>query len=261
MYQVDAFADQIFKGNPAAVIPLNSWLTTEVMQQVAAENNLAETAFFVQEESGTFLIRWFTPLREVELCGHATLASAHVLYEHLDYELDHCTFNTQKRGKLHIRKTEDGLMMNFPADYGMVVTEQEKQSLANRLHLKLIDVRRGLDDYLMIIEDEKMVREYTPDFRAITEIDARGIILSASAKPPFDFVSRCFFPKYGIEEDPVTGSAHTLLTPYWSEKKGKKKMIALQASKRTGEVICVLDDQRVFLGGQATTFLIGEIFL
>lgn len=260
MYQIDAFAEKLFEGNPAAVVPLREWLTDEVMQQIANENNLAETAFFVPE-NGMFHIRWFTPSTEVELCGHATLASAHVLYEHLGYGFDQCTFQTNNRGALIVIRSDTGLTMDFPADTPATVSNETVLAMSRLLGLSIQDVQKGTDDYLVAVAHHSMVTGYQPDFRAIAEWDARGIILTSPGYSPYDFISRCFFPQFGIDEDPVTGSAHTLLTPYWSAKLGKTKMRAQQASSRTGKLVCEMKGDRVLLGGTAKTYLIGEIHL
>lgn len=260
MYQVDAFADRLFKGNPAAVVPLRSWLPDNIMQNIAAENNLAETAFFVEHQDA-FMIRWFTPTQEVELCGHATLASAHVLYEHLGYQKDQCHFQTQKRGELLVSKSEEGLTMNFPADLPRQISRELYNQIVSVLGLSVINIMQGTDDVLVEVDDPETVIDFIPDFRAISEIMSRGILLTASGGLNFDFVSRCFFPRYGIDEDPVTGSAHTLLTPYWSNKISRKRMVALQASKRSGTLICEQENDRILLTGRAITYLEGEINL
>jgi len=258
IYQVDAFTEHLFHGNPAAVIPLEEWLSDAVMQNISAENNLAETAFFVKEGE-KFRIRWFTPSQEVELCGHATLATAHVLYNHLSYNRDHCTFQTQERGDLIVSRNKHGLAMDFPADKPHELPTYEKLQVQNNLGVDLVEVLKGTDDYLTIVKNARTVLEFRPDLNAISKLKARGVILSAPNHDTYDFVSRCFFPKYGIAEDPVTGSAHTLLTTYWAGKLGKSKMIALQASVRTGVLSCTLVGDRVHLAGNAVTYLIGEI--
>ncbi len=260
LYQVDAFTDHLFGGNPAAVIPLVQWLPDQVMQNIAAENNLAETAFFVKQNE-EFLLRWFTPTREVELCGHATLATAHVLYEHLNFTGQYCIFQTQKRGILKVKKLENGLMMDFPADRVNAIPEREKQIIVGALHLDPLECLKGSDDILVIVHDKAEVLNYQPDYRAIANLDARGIILSSIGDSTYDFISRCFYPKYGIDEDPVTGSAHTLLTPYWSEQLSKTRLIALQASERSGHLVCEVVQDRIHLTGKAITYLTGQITL
>ena len=230
----------------------------QVMQHIAAENNLAETAFFL-ENGQNFEIRWFTPIQEVELCGHATLATAHVLYNHLSYDSDPCVFQTTKRGNLSVSKGKEGLIMDFPADRPKQASATDKMLVEEILGLSLVDLLKGTDDYLAVVDDAKTILEFNPDFEGISRLNSRGIILTAANYRDYDFISRCFFPKYGIDEDPVTGSAHTLLTPYWAGKKDKSKLMALQASARTGNLICTLVADRVHLEGSAVTYLIGEI--
>lgn len=257
LYQVDAFASKVFEGNPAAVCPLDEWLPDELMQQIAMENNLSETAFFV-EENGAFGLRWFTPEAEVDLCGHATLASAHVLYSHLDYDPDAITFES-KGGKLTVSRREDQLVMNFP------VTHVEKTSLPDGIAEALgVDPQacyKGMD-YLLILENQQQVRELSPHFLSLGKLDARGVIVTAPAnEKEFDFVSRFFAPAVGVNEDPVTGSAHTALTPYWADRLGKNSLKAKQISRRGGTLTCKLIGDRVELGGKAQTFCIGKIEL
>ncbi|MCB0667765.1 MAG: PhzF family phenazine biosynthesis protein [Saprospiraceae bacterium] len=260
LYQVDAFTNRLFHGNPAAVVPLKFWLDDDVMQRIAAENNLAETAFFVRD-GDEFDIRWFTPSKEVELCGHATLASAHVLFCHEKHPSKRCTFKTRHRGKLTVERTAEYLIMDFPVDPPQKVAGETELKLSQTLDLSIRDIRRGLDDFLVVVDNPEIIIEYQPDFRKIAELDARGLIISSATDTKYDFVSRCFFPRFGIDEDPVTGSAHTLLTPYWSEQLGKKTLMAKQASHRTGEITCEMKDNRVLLGGKAITYLIGEIYV
>lgn len=260
LYQVDAFTNRLFHGNPAAVVPLKIWLEDDIMQRIASENNLAETAFFVRD-GDEFDIRWFTPSKEVELCGHATLACAHVLFSHKKHPSNVCIFNTRHRGKLIVERTAEYLIMDFPADPPQKVVGEMGLTLSQTLDLPIKDIRRGLDDFLVVVEDPEIITEYQPDFRTIAELDARGLIISSATDTKYDFISRCFFPRFGIDEDPVTGSAHTLLTPYWSEQLGKKKLMARQASGRTGEITCEMKDNRVLLGGKAVTYLIGEFYI
>lgn len=258
LYQVDAFADNIFEGNPAAVCPLDEWLPDDKLRQIAMENNLSETAFFVREE-GSYRLRWFTPATEVDLCGHATLASAHVLFEHMDFDEKEIRFNSNS-GILSVRKEDDKLLMNFP-------TAELNETLPPRF----LDDAIGLPpqelyedtDYLSVVEYEDQVRTLDPDIRALKKADVRGIIVTAPAddSSDFDFVSRFFGPAVGVDEDPVTGSAHTMLTPYWSRRLGKNELIGRQVSHRGGTVYCHLQDDRVELGGRACTFLQGEIEL
>lgn len=254
LYQVDAFTNQLFKGNPAAVVPLTTWLPDETMQAIAAENNLAETAFIVPKGED-FELRWFTPAIEVRLCGHATLATAFVLFEQLNYQNKSIRFHT-KSGILTVEKEEDFLVMNFPADE---LEEVEVLKIAqDGLGAKVEAFYKGKDDYLAVLDSQETVEKLTPDFRILAQLESRGIIATAKGEK-FDFISRGFFPQAGIDEDPVTGSAHTTLTPYWSEVLDKKTLTARQLSKRTGDLICTLEGDRVLLKGQAVLYLVGKI--
>ncbi len=253
IYQVDAFTRKLFSGNPAAVCPLESWLPVATMQKIAMENNLSETAFFV-DEGDTYGLRWFTPTVEVDLCGHATLATAHVLFNHLNYDGDEITFST-KSGLLTVKKSGDALLMNFPADE-MPETDPP-DVLFDGLGLRSDKVFRS-DDYMVVLDNEYDVADLTPDFRLLSEVDARGIIVTAPGID-VDFVSRFFGPQSGVDEDPVTGSAHTKLTPYWAKVLGKNKLTARQISDRGGDLICELKGDRVELQGHAVSYLSGEI--
>lgn len=257
LYQVDAFTDQLFSGNPAAVCPLSEWLPDELMQQIAAENNLAETAFFVRDGSD-YHLRWFTPAVEVDLCGHATLATAHILFEHLDYRHDEVSFQTRS-GQLVVRRAEAGrYTMNFPAD--KLATCESPQAIIDGLGLHPLACFRGRDDFMAVVDSQSTLESLAPDFRQIGCLDARGVIVTAPGDG-VDFVSRCFYTPAGIDEDPVTGSAHTSLTPYWSEQLGKTEMEARQLSPRGGTVLCKQLGLRVELTGGAKTFFEGRMFL
>jgi len=254
IYQVDAFATEIFEGNPAAVCPLDSWLSDYAMQQIAMENNLSETAFFVRQADGTYRLRWFTPSTEVDLCGHATLASAHVLFEHLDFSEDTIRFDSNS-GELTVERSGDKLTMDFPA------CKLNKASMPKHLEEAVGVPARELykdTDYLYVVENEEQVQNLDPDIRMMKTVEARGIIVTAPGKE-YDFVSRFFAPAAGVDEDPVTGSAHTMLTPYWSRRLGKKKLIGRQISSRGGTVYCEDKDDRVSLSGTARTFMQGQI--
>lgn len=257
IYQVDAFASNVFKGNPAAVVPLDYWLETEIMQQIAAENNLSETAFYVPDR-GNYHIRWFTPMKEVDLCGHATLATAHVLFQH-DKLLKRSIHFQSRKGLLSVMKTDLGYQMDFPADQPLPVVDL-KGMIESSIGVKPLELFQGSDDYLAILGSEEQVISCIPDYRRLSEIETRGLIISATGKA-VDFVSRGFFPRYGIDEDPVTGSAHTLLTPYWSKKLGKKKLSAIQVSNRRGHLLCELKHDRVLISGTAITYLEGNIYV
>lgn len=265
LYQVDAFADNLFEGNPAAVCPLESWLPDELLQDIARENNLSETAFFVNNgESGAYRLRWFTPEAEVDLCGHATLASAHVLFEHLGCKEERIVFDSNSGDLMVGREVHNEttwLVMDFPA------AEYQKQAppmeLYNAMGIMPVEVYEG-KDYLWVLESEEEVRKVEPDMRKLKDVDTRGVIVTApGAHEEIDFVSRFFAPAVGVDEDPVTGSTHTLLIPYWSDRLKKGEMLARQVSTRGGTLRCRLmgDTGRVEIAGKAQTFLSGTIIL
>ncbi len=255
LFQIDAFTDRVFQGNPAAVCVMGEWPEEEIMQKVAAENNLAETAFLVPYEDGYF-IRWFTPKVEIDLCGHATLAAAYVLYEYFYYTDAKINFFTKNSGNLWIEKKGDTLSMNFPVDKFKKTTLPE--SLKNAFEIQPKEVYKGRTDYMLVYENELQIRNMQPKLDLIKNTDCRGVIITAEGES-YDVVSRFFAPGLGIPEDPVTGSAHTTLTPYWTERLMKKVLHAKQLSERTGEIICHLQGERVMLEGKAVTFLEGEI--
>ncbi len=252
LYQVDAFSHRVFGGNPAAVVPLDNWLPDDTLQQIATENNLSETAYLVPEAQG-YRLRWFTPAAEVRLCGHATLASAHVLFQHLQHADSTIVFHTLS-GPLTVSRTAEGYAMDFPAD----TPRPSELSRTVRQLIGLPDARvlQGKDDLLAILADEESVREIDVDFAALSKIPVRGLIVSAPGDT-VDFVSRCFYPRYGISEDPVTGSAHCLLTPYWADLLNKPQLSARQLSARGGALQCTWHGERVVLVGQAVTYLTG----
>tara|TARA_Y100000994_G_C15645665_1_gene423166 strand:- start:388 stop:1176 length:789 start_codon:yes stop_codon:yes gene_type:complete len=255
MYQVDAFADKLFSGNPAAVVILESPLKDNVMQSIAAENNLSETAFVSIHESPV-TIRWFTPSIEVDLCGHATLASARILFDYYpDIAREEINFHS-KSGVLKITKIDDGLCLNFPADQPV---ETEIDSLfIEILGIEPLKLLRGKDDYLAVFENQKQIEDMQPKLPLLKKINARGLVISAPGDE-VDFVSRCFYPEAGIEEDPVTGSAHTMLTPYWANKFNKEELEAHQLSKRGGKLNCRLVNDRVFISGDSVIYFEGTI--
>jgi len=257
VYVVNAFAESTFGGNPAAVIYLREWLTEALMQQIAAQHNLAETAYIIPQEDD-YAIRWFTPEVEVALCGHATLASAHVFYEHLGYKKDKITFHS-KSGPLHVSKRNDGkLELDFPADFA---AETERLPIFEQgLKVEPLEVYRGKDDYMAVLASQQTVEKLSPDFGILAQLQSRGIIVTAKGDA-VDFVSRCFFPQSGIDEDPVTGSAHTVMAPYWADKLGKDKLSAIQLSKRKGYLECEIVGNRVLISGHARTYLEGDIFI
>jgi PhzF family phenazine biosynthesis protein len=255
IYQVDAFTTDVFGGNPAAVCPLEEWLPDELMQNIAMENNLAETAFFVQEDAG-YRLRWFTPVTEVQLCGHATLASAHVLFEHLGYEEEIIEFETLS-GPLSVRKDGAQLVMDFPAS--AFDPTDTPPLLEQALGIECREVYLDMD-YMCVVDGEEQLRTLDPNMRLLAKIDGRGVIATAASdREGIDFVSRFFAPSAGVDEDPVTGSAHTMLTPYWSSQLGKKTLVGRQISQRGGTVYCRLEEDRVNLSGQAQTYLQGGI--
>ena len=253
LYQVDAFAERVFEGNPAAVVPLDAWPDDQLLQAIAQENNLSETAFFVAGDDG-YELRWFTPRAEVNLCGHATLASAYVVFEHLGHDRDEVRFHT-KSGLLTVKKSALGMEMNFPAVASETITAPEE--LLEGLGAIPVEVRAA-PDYLAVFESEKDVAGLVPDFAALSRLDRRGVIATAPGRD-FDFVSRCFYPKLGVNEDPVTGSAHCKTAPYWSDRLGRNELVARQLSARGGTVRCRLVEDRVILAGSAVGYLQGEI--
>jgi PhzF family phenazine biosynthesis protein len=260
VYQIDAFTDKLFGGNPAAVIPLEQWINDELMQQLALENNLSETVFFVPSASpaADFDIRWFTPAVEINLCGHATLASAYVLFNMLGFKKQELRFSS-KSGILTIKKTDDLFTMDFPSwkperlnDYDAALTE----ILGN---VEIVGVYK-YRDILIELQDEAAVKNCQPDFTLMKKYFDKMIITAPGKK--VDFVSRFFAPGAGINEDPVTGSAHSQLIPFWSEKLAKRKLHALQLSERGGELWCEqLNDERVTMSGKCVYYMKGEISL
>ena len=255
LYQVDAFAEKLFTGNPAAVCPLGGeWLDAAVMQKIAMENNLAETAFYVLR-SGKYHIRWFTPETEVDLCGHATMASAHVLFNHEGFFGAKIVFGSRS-GDLSVTREGDLLALNFPPDVYRK-TKLTKQLLAC-FKQKPLEAYKGKTDYMLVFRSEAQVKDVKPDFAAINKIPARGMIVTAPGTAA-DFVSRFFAPQSGIFEGSATGSSHTTLAPYWGKVLGKTEMTALQLSPRTGSMQCRLRDGRVVILGKAVTYLRGEI--
>ena len=255
-YQVDAFTDLLFGGNPAGVCPLEQWLPDDTMQKIAMENNLSETAFFVKNGEN-YQIRWFTPRVEVKLCGHATLASAHVLFNDYHYPGDIISFES-KSGILKVRREGELLILDFPSN--MPQRTSLPQEFVHALNITPVQCFRGTDDYLLLYKTQREIEELIPDFRKLEKVDARAVIVSAPGDK-VDFVSRFFGPRVGVDEDPVTGSAHTVLIPFWAEKLGKTEMSALQLSKRGGKIFCRHMGDRVEIGGKAVTYLKGEISL
>ncbi|TLS65717.1 PhzF family phenazine biosynthesis protein [Mariprofundus erugo] len=253
-YQVDAFSDQVFGGNPAAVVPLSTWPDDAVLQAIAAENNLSETAFFSPSQKGVRL-RWFTPVREVDLCGHATLASAHVIFQELASSAAEVLFETHS-GELFVKKRGAWLEMDFPASHAVLCPVPE--ILLRGLARPPVEVLAA-EDYLVVVDDESDVLSYVPEHNLLAQLDLRGVIVTAPGRD-VDFVSRFFAPKFGIPEDPVTGSAHCALAPYWANRTGRDRLAARQLSRRGGYIDCEVRGKRVLLSGQAVTFMIADIF-
>ena len=254
IYQVDAFSNQIFKGNPAAVIPLKKWISDNLMQSIAEENNLSETVFIVENEH-LFEIRWFTPNSEIDLCGHATLAAAHIIFTELDYIKNNIEFNS-KSGVLKVEKDNEWYTLDFPSEE---ITEIETSKiLQEALNVPILNIYKGNWKLLVELESESIVKNLTPNFNKLSQLKSNGIIVTSKGEK-VDFVSRFFAPKLGINEDPVTGSAHTLLIPFWSKKLNKIKLEAVQISKRTGYLKCTYLNDRVEMSGQAVTYLKGQL--
>lgn len=260
IYQIDAFTKEVFRGNPAAVIPLTKWLPDALMQQIAMENNLAETAFIVPNGKG-YEIRWMTPTVEVALCGHATLASAHALFEHLGYRDEEVVFHTRQAGDLKVKKDKSGrLTMDFPADDPKPADAGPLSVLFEALQVSPRELYIGSYDYMMVLDNQRQIEALKPDFRKLATVKARGLVVTARGEET-DFVSRCFFPQSGIDEDPVTGSAHTMTAPFWARQLGKSRLSAVQLSARRGYLECEVSGDRVLLSGYAKTFMKGEVLL
>jgi PhzF family phenazine biosynthesis protein len=256
IFQVDAFTKKIFGGNPAAICPLDEWLPAETMQRIALENNLSETAFFVKS-GDVYELRWFTPTYEIDLCGHATLASAFVLFEILKAEENLIRFRSSKSGELTVEKQGDRLVLDFPSR--PVAASETPDGLIDALGKAPKEVLKGRD-YFLVYETEQEILSIAPNFSKLLEIDAHGFIVTAKGDSA-DFVSRFFAPEVGVFEDPVTGSAHCNLIPYWAEKLGKTELFARQVSARGGELFCELKGDRVRIGGNAALYLKGEIYV
>jgi len=257
IYQADAFTSKLFGGNPAAICPLNEWLPDEIMQKIAAENNLAETAFFVATTDG-FKLRWFTPEFEIDLCGHATLASAHIIFTELGYQGNSIHFETLKAGILTVSRDGDKYTMDFPSRPPIII--EIPNGLVEALGGKEPKAILRSRDYFLVYDTEEDIVDISPDFMALSKFDTVGFIVTAKGNNS-DFVSRFFAPGAGISEDPVTGSAHCNLIPYWADKLGKSKLHAYQLSARKGELWCELKGERVLMSGNAVTYLKGEIFV
>ena len=256
LYQIDAFANRIFAGNPAAVCPLKEWLPDETMQAIAEENNLAETAFFVPEGDG-YRIRWFTPALEVDLCGHATLASGFLVMTRLNPDLDKITFSSLS-GPLHVTRDGGLFALDFPSRPPEACAPPA--GIADALGIAPVEVVTAAGRYFAILPDEAAVRSVTPDMVRVAEVAPQSLTVTAVGET-HDFVSRMFAPSKGIPEDPVTGSSHTSLIPYWAERLDKTELRAAQLSARGGELQCRLRGDRVDIAGEAVLYLEGRILL
>ena len=257
IFQVDAFTSELFKGNPAAVCILDKWLDDEVLQAIGTENNLAETAFLVSKGS-EYEIRWFTPSVEVDLCGHATLASAYVLFTQLGFTGAEIVFNSPRSGILKVKRQNNLLSLDFPTDELSSATILPE--IIEGIGTTPIEVLKGKTDYMAILKSEDEVRAVKPKLASIAKLNGRGLIITAPGKE-VDFVSRFFAPQSGIDEDPVTGSAHTSLTPYWSKKLNKTFLAAKQLSKRGGTLFCKNNGTRIEISGEARLYMVGEIYI
>jgi PhzF family phenazine biosynthesis protein len=255
IYQVDAFTSKVFSGNPAAVCILDEWIDDGILQAIAAENNLSETAYLVQNRNG-FDLRWFTPVTEVALCGHATLASAFVQFFYRKWNEGKIKFQTRKSGELVVTRKGEVLDMDFPAR--PVHARKHSDALSRALGATPEKVYGSAEDLMAVFESEKTVAEIQPDFAILKQIDCRGVIITAPGDQ-CDFVSRFFAPRVGVPEDPVTGSAHCVLIPYWATVLGKKELYALQVSRRGGELFCGFAGERVMISGKAALYLAGTI--
>lgn len=253
LYQIDAFANKPFEGNPAAICPLDEWLSDELMQSIATENNLSETAFFVKNNNG-YHIRWFTPAHEVNLCGHATLASAYVIFNILESKEQEITFES-KSGLLTVKKNNNWLQMDFPSQ--PPVHCEIPQQILEAFDETPVECLKS-EDFIVVFENEETILNSKPKLSLLSELDLRGVAITSKSKK-YDFVTRFFAPKYGINEDPVTGSAFTQLIPYWSDRLNKNILNAKQVSSRGGEVKCIHSGERVTISGEAVKYMVGTI--
>ncbi|MEO1584383.1 MAG: PhzF family phenazine biosynthesis protein [Planctomycetota bacterium] len=258
-FQVDAFADAVFGGNPAGVVPLDTWPEDALLQRMAGEHNLSETAFLCRDRSGEedFLLRWMTPVSEVDLCGHATLSAAHVLWEHLGWSGERVTFSSHS-GRLTVRRVGDLYELDFPALRMEPIDDLSALTVA--LGGAPVEAYRGLYD-VAVFESQDDIEGLHPDHSAIARLDGVSALGVTAPGREQHFVSRLFAPRLGIAEDPVTGSLHSLLAPYWSERLGVATLDARQVSRRGGELRCTVDGDRVRIAGRAVTYLQGEILL
>lgn len=258
LYQVDAFTNKTFGGNPAAVVPLDTWLPDDVMQNIAMENNLSETVFFVPNNNG-FHIRWFTPTAEVNLCGHATLAASWVIYNELGYDQDKITFDSMS-GSLIVEKSDNRFTLNFPT-WDSVPTKDYADIIKQAFGRAAKEIHKG-KKIVALFDDEQFVRDVQPDISSINTLECEGVVISALSKQDdVDFVTRYFGPQVGIDEDPVTGSAHCILTPIWAKKMNQTEFKARQVSARGGDLDLKIEGDRLFISGEATLYMKATIFL
>jgi PhzF family phenazine biosynthesis protein len=257
LYQIDAFTDRLFAGNPAAICLLEDWLDDPLLQAIALENNLSETAFLVRR-GDDYELRWFTPTVEVDLCGHATLASAHLVLDHLEPGRRSVSFSTRKAGVLTVERQDGWLAMDFPAR--PPTPSLSLDSLDRALGCRPSQVLKARD-LVAVFEDAKTVQGLRPDFAAVAALECWALIVTAPGEDGIDFVSRFFAPGHGVPEDPVTGSAHCTLVPYWAKRLGKTELTARQLSARGGALRCRLENDRVIIAGQATLYLEGRVHL
>jgi len=257
IYIIDAFTDTLFKGNQAAVVPLEHWLPESMMQSIASENNLSETAFFVKNTEGVFEIRWFSPLKEIDFCGHATLASAYVIFNHLGHPF--CiTFWAKAVGQIEVNALENGLIeMSFPNREPECVVEVP-EALRTGLSIEPLEFYQNQQAYFAIFAHEDDVKNVVPDLEKLKTLAPFDVVVSAPSVV-YDFVSRYFWPANGGDEDPVTGSIHAGLAPFWSKRLGKQTLVALQASKRSGVLYCCVEKERIFISGSCVAYLQGSI--
>ena len=256
IFQIDAFTDKVFHGNPAAICLLTDWLNDELLQAIAFENNLSETAFVIEDSNG-YQIRWFTPKGEVDLCGHATLAAGFLLFELGKCHSDTVNFSSLS-GALHVRKKGDRLTLNFPRL--SVEALDNSDVLARVIDKPPVEMFVSDLDYLVLLANEKQVLQAQVDLQALAKLPKRGLILT-SASDDADFYSRCFYPKHNITEDPATGSAHCVLAPFWSARLNKKILHAIQGAFRKGEIFCELIDDRVHISGYCRWYSKGYLVI
>lgn len=255
IYIVDAFSSQRFSGNPAAIVLFDAYPEDAILQAIAAENNLAETAFPVRRSDGNWDLRWFTPTVEVPLCGHATLASAFILFNHIMPEAVEIIFETRQSGPLKITRDGERITMDFPATQSTLSDDD----LSNLFGGSVVEVYRSNAFIMAVLDSAEAVRQFVPDKQQILNLDRDGLIITAAGDNGYDCVSRFFMPAHGIDEDPVTGSAHSMLIPYWAQRLGKDDLRAFQASARGGELLCKLQHDRVEMSGHCAPYLTGSI--